>query len=134
MTFGSINMSDIEIKPSAQGDFSRTIIKENERPAEILKNLLNIPTVISDMEKLHKTLKLNKRITKKGLAPFVRLPLEFRQEQPGQEASFAFPLCGAVTALTAPQPRIEHIPHGIAEHIEGVDDNRQAQPRPERQP
>ena len=64
---------------------------------------------------------------------FVRLPFE-RVDQSGQEASFSFPLCGAITALTAPQPRIEQVPHGIAEHVEGVDDNRQANPRPERQP
>ena len=29
----------MEIKPSAQDDFSRTITKENERQAAILKNL-----------------------------------------------------------------------------------------------
>ena len=36
MTFGYINMSEIEIKPSAKGNFLRTITKEQERPAEIL--------------------------------------------------------------------------------------------------
>ena len=49
-------------------------------------------------------------------------------EQSGEEASFAFLLCGAVTALTAPQPRIEQVPEGISEHVEGVDDQRQAEP------
>ena len=38
MTFGSINRSDIEIKPSAQGDFLKSIKKENEKLAEILKS------------------------------------------------------------------------------------------------
>ena len=36
MTFGLINRSDIEIKPSTKGDFLKTITKEKERPAEIL--------------------------------------------------------------------------------------------------
>ena len=31
-------MSEIEIKPSAKGDFLKSIKIENERPAEILKN------------------------------------------------------------------------------------------------
>ena len=62
----------------------------------------------------------------------MRLPFE-RVDQPGQEASFAFPR-GAVTAVTAPQPRVEQVPEGVAEHVEGVDDKRQAKPRPERQP
>ena len=63
---------------------------------------------------------------------FVRLPIE-RIDQPGEEASFAFP-CGAVTTLTAPQPGVEQVPEGVTEHVEGVDGNRQATPRPERQP
>ena len=49
-------------------------------------------------------------------------------EQSGEEASFAFHLCGAVTALTTPQSRIEQVPEGISEHVEGVDDKRQAEP------
>ena len=53
-------------------------------------------------------------------------------DQSGQEPSSAFPR-SAVTALTAPQPRIEQIPHGVTEHVEGVDDNGQAKSRPERQ-
>ena len=65
--------------------------------------------------------------------PLVRLPVE-RREQPGQQASFAFPRRSAVIALSAPQPRIEQIPHGIAEHVESVNDNRQAKPRVECQP
>ena len=44
---------------------------------------------------------------------------------------FAFHHSSAVTAL---QPGIEQVPHGVAEHVEGVDDNRQEQPRPEGQP
>ena len=64
---------------------------------------------------------------------FARLPVE-RGEESGQEASFAFPLCGAITALTAPQPGIEQVPEGVPEHVEGVDDNRQEKPRPEGQP
>ena len=39
MTFGSINRSEIEIKPSGKGDFLKTITKETESPAEFLKNL-----------------------------------------------------------------------------------------------
>ncbi len=62
----------------------------------------------------------------------VRLLVE-RVDQSGQETSFAFRRC-AITALTTPQPRIEQVPEGISEHVEGVDDNRQAKPRPERQP
>ena len=63
----------------------------------------------------------------------MRLPIE-RIEQSGQEASFAFHLRGAVTALIAPQPGIEQVPEGISEHVEGVDDQREEKPRPERQP
>ena len=66
-----------------------------------------------------------------GRALLVRLPVE-RGDQSGQESSFAF--CGAIAALTAPQPRIEQVLEGISEHVEGVDDNRQAKPGPERQP
>ena len=62
----------------------------------------------------------------------MRLPFE-RIDQPGQEATFAF-LCGAITALTAPQPGVEQIPHGIAEQVEAVDSHGQAQAGPERQP
>ena len=62
---------------------------------------------------------------------FVRLPIE-RIDQPGEEASFAFP-CGAVTTLTAPQPGVEQVPEGVTEHVEGVDGNRQAKPRPQGQ-
>ena len=54
-------------------------------------------------------------------------------EQSGEEASFAFPY-RPVTAHTAPQPGIEQVPHGIAEHVEGVDDKRQTKPRRECQP
>ncbi len=45
-----------------------------------------------------------------------------------------FHLRSAVTSLTAPQPGIEQIAHGIAEHVEAVDDKRQDKSRPERQP
>ena len=65
--------------------------------------------------------------------PLVRLSIE-RVDQPGQETSFAFHPRGAITSLTALQPGIKQVPHRIAEHVEGVDDNRQAQPRPEGQP
>ncbi len=51
-------------------------------------------------------------------------------EQSREESSFAFLLCGAVTALSAPEPRIEQIPEGISNHVEGVDDNCQAETRP----
>ena len=54
-------------------------------------------------------------------------------DQSGQEASFAFP-CDTKTALTAPHPRVEQVPHRVAEHVGGVDDNRQAKSWPERQP
>ena len=64
---------------------------------------------------------------------FGRLPIK-RVDQSGQEASFAFPLCGTITALSTPQPRVEQVPEGIAEHVEGVDGNRQAEPGPECQP
>ena len=63
----------------------------------------------------------------------MRLPVE-RVDQSGQEASFAFDLRGAVTALTAPQPGVEQVPDGIAEHVETIDDDCQAKSRPERQP
>ena len=61
----------------------------------------------------------------------MRLSVE-RVDQPGQESSFVFP-CGAVTALSAPQSGIEQVPEGTTKHVEGVDDNRQEKPRPERQ-
>ena len=54
-------------------------------------------------------------------------------EQSGEQASFAFLLCGAVTALDPAQAGIEQIPHRISEHVEGVDDQRQAKSKPERQ-
>ncbi len=57
-----------------------------------------------------------------------------RGEEPGQEASFAFDLRGAVTALTAPQPGVEQIPQRITEHVETIDDDCQAKSRPECQP
>ena len=63
---------------------------------------------------------------------FLSLLIE-RVEQSGEESSFVFP-CGAVTSLTAPQPGIEQIPHGIAEHVETVNGNSQGKTRPERQP
>ena len=44
-----------------------------------------------------------------------------------------FHLCGAITSLTALQPGIQQVSHRIAEHVEGVDDNRQAKPWPESQ-
>ena len=53
-------------------------------------------------------------------------------EQSGEEAAFAFP--GAVATLTAAQSGVEQVPEGVTEHVEGVDDNRQAKTRPERQP
>ena len=56
-----------------------------------------------------------------------------RVDQSGEESSFAFPLRGAVTALTAPQSGIEQVPHGIAEHVDAVDHNRQADTRPDGQ-
>ena len=63
-----------------------------------------------------------------------RFLLMEKVDQPGEESSFAFHLRGAVTALTSPQPGVKQVPHRVAEHVEGVDDNRQAQPRPDRQP
>ena len=63
----------------------------------------------------------------------MRLPIE-RGEQPGEESSFAFLLCGAVTSLSTPQPGVEQIPHGITEQVEAVDGHGQAKPGPERQP
>ena len=56
-----------------------------------------------------------------------------RVDQSGEEASFAF-LCGAVTALSATQPGVEQVSHRVAEHVEGVDDNRQEDTGPESQP
>ena len=47
---------------------------------------------------------------------------------------FSFHSRGAITSLTTPQPWVAQIPEGIAEHVEGVDGNRQAEPGPERQP
>ena len=61
----------------------------------------------------------------------MRLLVE-RVDQSGQEALFAFP--GTISSLTAPQPGVEQVPEGVAEHIETENDQRQAQPRPERQP
>ncbi len=55
----------------------------------------------------------------------IRLPFE-RIDQSGQETSIAFPLCGAVATLTAPQAGVEQISHGIAEHVETENDHRQA--------
>ena len=66
-----------------------------------------------------------------GRVSFVRLPFE-RVDQSGQEASIAFPLCGAVATLTAPQAGVEQIPHGVSEHVEAENDDRQAKPWPER--
>ena len=63
----------------------------------------------------------------------VRLLVE-RVDQSSQEASFAFHHRSAVTALTSPQPGIEQVSHGVAEHIKRVDDNCQAKTGPERQP
>ncbi len=37
MTFGSINRSEIEIKPSAQGDFLKSIKKETKNKPKFLK-------------------------------------------------------------------------------------------------
>ena len=55
-------------------------------------------------------------------------------EQSGEQASFAFHHRGAVTALTTTKSGIQQVPEGVTEHVEGVDDNCQAEPRPERQP
>ncbi len=55
-------------------------------------------------------------------------------DQSGEESSFAFHHCSDVAALSAPQPRVEQVPEGVSEHVEGVDDKRQAMPWPERQP
>ena len=73
-------------------------------------------------------------ISKRGFSKFFVSLLFERVDQPVQETSFAFHLCSAVTALTASQSGIEQIAHGIAEHVEGVDDNRQAKPGPDCQP
>ena len=54
-------------------------------------------------------------------------------EQSGEQASFAFHHRSAVTALSTTKSGIEQIPEGVAEHVEGVDDKRQAKPRPESQ-
>ena len=63
-----------------------------------------------------------------------RCPLTIeRGEDPGEETSFAFSR-GAVTALSTAQSGIEQVPEGISEHVEGVDDQREEKPRPERQP
>ena len=62
----------------------------------------------------------------------MRLPIE-RGEDPGEESFFAF-RGGAITSLTTPQPWVEQIPHGIAEHVETVNENLQAKTRPESQP
>ena len=55
MTFGSINRSDIEIKPSAKADFLKTIKKKSERQAEILKNLqpkaISLKTITKENER-----------------------------------------------------------------------------------
>ena len=61
----------------------------------------------------------------------MRLTVE-RGEYPGQETSFAFPY-RAITALTSPQPGVEQVSQGVAENVEGVNDNRQAKTRPESQ-
>ena len=53
-----------------------------------------------------------------------------RVDQSGEESSFAFPRRSTITSLPAPHPGIEQIPHGVAEHVESVDDNRQAKPWP----
>ena len=66
-----------------------------------------------------------------GGAASVRLPIE-RGEDPGEESFFAF-RGGAITSLTTPEPGIKQIPHGIAEHVETVNENRQAKTRPESQ-
>ena len=55
-------------------------------------------------------------------------------EQSGEQAFFAFLLCGAVTALSTTKSGIEQIPEGISEHVETENDHRQAKPGPERQP
>ena len=39
---------------------------------------------------------------------------------------------GIKAAATTPQPRVEQVPHGVAEHVQTVHDNCQAQPRPDR--
>ena len=52
-------------------------------------------------------------------------------EQSGEEAAFAFHHRSAVTALSTTKSRIEQVPEGISKHVEGVDDQRQAEPRPE---
>ena len=57
-----------------------------------------------------------------------------RGEQSGQETSFAFPHHSTITSLTAPQSRIQQVPHRVAKHVEGVDGNRQGKTRPERHP
>ena len=49
-------------------------------------------------------------------------------EQPGEQAAFAFHHRSAVTALTTTKSRVEQVPEGISEHVEGVDDQRQAEP------
>ena len=54
-------------------------------------------------------------------------------EQSGEQALFAFLLCGAVTALSTTKSGIEQIPHHISEHVETENDQRQAKSKPERQ-
>ena len=49
-------------------------------------------------------------------------------EQSGEQASFAFHHRSAVTARSATKSGIEQVPEGISEHVEGVDDQRQAEP------
>ncbi len=56
-----------------------------------------------------------------------------RVEQLGEGASFAFPLCGTITSLPAPQPGVEQVTESVSKHVEGVNNKRQAKPRPERQ-
>ena len=41
---------------------------------------------------------------------------------------------GTEAPPTTPQPRVEQVPHRVAEHVQALHDNRQAQPWPERQP
>jgi len=55
-------------------------------------------------------------------------------EQSGEQASFAFHHRSAITALSTTKSRIEQVPEGISEHVEGVDDNREEKSRPECQP
>jgi hypothetical protein len=52
-------------------------------------------------------------------------------EPSGEQAFFAFHHRSAVTALTAPESGVEQVPEGVTGHVETVNDNRQAKPRPE---